>query len=146
MQSSPLLNFPKEISRVHVFGPRPYLLSDALVRIVFANETTVFQNLVLKKRRRLSEDDQIDIPPEPAGQIRLNPQAFAARNCLFRNNRQIEIAAPSLPAGRCGSEQIDSREPFLSPKYGGQFLKFSVLHGTFEKVLSNIKKVLSVEC
>jgi hypothetical protein len=57
------LNFPKEASRVHVLGPCPNLLPNSLGWIVFANETTVFQDLVLKKRRRLPEDDQIDIPP-----------------------------------------------------------------------------------
>ena len=81
----------------------------------------------MKKRRRLSEDDQIDIPPEPAGQVRLNPQSFAAGDCPFRDDRQVEITAPTVPAGRRGSEQIDGRNPLLSPEYGGQVLHFSVL-------------------
>jgi hypothetical protein len=99
-----LLNFPKKASRVEVFGPRPNLLPDAFGRIVFANETAVFQDLVLKKRRHLTKDDQIDIPPEPAGQVSLDPQSFAAGDCLFRNDRQVEIAAPVISAGRLGSE------------------------------------------
>jgi hypothetical protein len=123
------LHFPKKALCIQVFGPCPNLLSDALGRVIFANETTVFQDLVLKKRRRLSEDDQIDIPPEPAGQIRLKLQSFAAGDCLFRDDRQIEIATLASPTGRRGSEQIDGRDPLLSPEYGGQVLKFSVLHG-----------------
>ena len=125
------MNLPKEASRVEVFGPRPNLLPDALGRVVFANEATVFQDLVLKKRRRLSEDDQIDIPLKPAGEVCLDPQSFAAGDCPFRDDRQVEIASPVIPAGRRGSEKIDGRDPLLSPEYGGQYggqvLHFSVL-------------------
>lgn len=121
----------EEASRVQVFGPRPNLLPDALGRVVFANETTVFQDLVLQKRRRLSEDNQIDIPPKPAGQLRLDSQSFASGNCPFRDDRQVEIAAPATPACRRGSEQIGGRDPLLSPEYGGHVLHFSVLRLPF---------------
>ena len=68
---------------------------------------------MLKKRRRLSKDDQIDIPPEAAGQVRLDPQSFASGDCPFRDDRQIKIAAPTIPSGRRGSEQIDGRAPMM---------------------------------
>jgi hypothetical protein len=54
------LNFTEEAPRVQVFGPSPNLLPDAFGRIVFTDETAVFEDLVLKKRRRLSENDQIN--------------------------------------------------------------------------------------
>jgi hypothetical protein len=95
------MNFPKEATCVQVFGPGLNLLPNTLSRVVFANETTVFQDLVLKKRRRLSEDDQINILPELAGQIRLNPQPLTAGDYFFCDDRQIEITAPAIPAGCC---------------------------------------------
>ena len=107
------MNFPKEAPCVHVFGPRPNLLPDALGWVVFADEAAVFQDLVQKKRRRLSKDDQIDIPPEPAGQVRLDLQSFAAEDCPFCDDRQVEITTPTIPAGRRGSEQIDGRAPMM---------------------------------
>jgi hypothetical protein len=58
----------------------------------------VLQDLVLKKWCRLCEDNQIDIPPEATGQIRLYPESFAAGDCLFRSDRQIEIAALAIPS------------------------------------------------
>ena len=118
----PFLEFPKETPCVQVFGPRKNLLPDALGGIIFANELTVFQDLVLKKGRRLSEDDQIDIPPEPVGEIRFQSYSLAAGDCLFCYDRQVQIAAPASPSCHRRSEQIDGRNLFPSPEYGGEVL------------------------
>jgi hypothetical protein len=123
---SNLLKFTEEVPCVQVFGPGPNLLPDAFGRIVFADETAIFQDLVLKKRRRVSENDQIDIPLEPAGQSRLQPESFAAGDLLFCDDRQIDIAAPPLPSGRRRSENIDSSDVLSPPEYGGQVLHVSV--------------------
>jgi hypothetical protein len=134
----PLSKLTEEAPRVQVFGPSPNLLPDAFGRIVFANETTVFQDLVLKKRRRVSEYDQIDVPPEPSGQIRLQPESSAAGDRLFCNDRQVDIASPPVPSGRRRPENIDGRDILSPPEYGGQILHFSVLfHLGFPKGLLN---------
>ncbi len=124
----PLWNFTEEAPRVQVFGPSPNLLPDAFGRIVFTDETAVFEDLVLKKRRRLSENDQINILPEPAGQICLQLEFFAAGDRLFCDDRQIDIASPPVPSGGRRSENIDGRNVLSPPEYGGQVLHFSVLH------------------
>ena len=93
-------NFPEKAPRIQVLGPRQNLLPDSFGRVVFADETAVFQDLMLKKRRRLPENDQINIPPEPGGQIRLQPEFFAVVDRLFRDDRQIDIAPPPIPS-RC---------------------------------------------
>jgi hypothetical protein len=122
-----LLNFTEKAPRVQVFGPSPNLLPDAFGRIVFTDETAVFEDLVLKKRRRLSENDQINILPEPNGQIRLQPESFASGDHFFCDDRQIDIASPSVPSGGRRSENIDGRNVLSPPEYGGQVLKFIVL-------------------
>ena len=94
-----LSKFTEEAPRVQVFGPSPNLLPDAFGRIVFTDEAAVFEDLVLKKRRRVSEHDQIDVPPEPVGQIRLQPESFVAGDRLFCDDRQIDIASPPVPSG-----------------------------------------------
>jgi hypothetical protein len=121
------LNFTEEAPRVQVFGPSPNLLPDAFGRIVFTDETAVFEDLVLKKRRRLSENDQINILPEPNGQIRLQPESFAAGDYFFCDDRQIDIASQPVPSGGRRSENIDGRNVLSPPEYGGQVLKFIVL-------------------
>jgi hypothetical protein len=98
------LDFSKEVPRIEVLGPCLNLLPNALGRVIFANKKAVFQDLVLKKRRRLSENDQIYISPESAGQVRLKPQSFAAGNGLFHDDRQVDIAAPVISAGCHGSK------------------------------------------
>jgi hypothetical protein len=98
------LDFPKQASRVQIFGPRQDLLPDPFGRIVFANETAAFQDLVLQERTCLSEHDQIDIPANPVGQICFEPEPFTAGDFTFRNDRQIEITVPTFPARCCGPE------------------------------------------
>ena len=129
------MNFPKEAPRVQVFGPSTDLLPDTFGRIVFTDETAVFEDLVLKKRRRVSENDQINILPEQAGQIRLQLESFAVGDRLFYDDRQIDIASPPRPSGGRRSENIDGRNVLSLPEYGGQVLHFSVLRGGMGSLL-----------
>jgi len=109
-------NFPKQTAGVQICGTRPHFLPDTLGRIVFPNEQAIFEDLVLEQRRGLIKDDQIHIPTETAGQIRLHPETFAAWDWLLRNDCQIEIAAAAIPPHRRGPEQIRGRYPLPSPE------------------------------